>query len=82
MNEPTRRVCFVAPFGLRQKTTIWARTLPLARELVARGWAATILIPPWDSPQDSGRRWVEDGVELVNVALGGGTPAVVRRLLH
>ncbi len=82
MTKPTRRVCFVAPFGLRQKTTIWARTLPLARQLIARGWAATILIPPWDSPQDSGKRWVEDGVELVNVALGGGTLAVVRRLLH
>ena len=82
MTKSNWRVCFVAPFGLRQKTTIWARTLPLARQLVARGWSATILIPPWDSPQDSGKRWVEDGVELVNVALGGGTVAVVRRLLH
>ncbi len=81
MTAPHRRVCFVAPFGLRQKTTIWARTLPLARELVARGWAATILIPPWDSPQDSGKRWVEDGVALLNVALDGGTPVVLRRLL-
>ncbi len=62
MTEPNRRLCFVAPFGLRQKTTIWARTLPLAQQLVARGWSATIVIPPWDSPQDSGRRWTEQGV--------------------
>lgn len=81
MTKPNRRVCFVAPFGLRQKTTIWARTLPLAQQLAARGWAATIVIPPWDSPQDSGRRWSEHGVELVNVALSGGTPSVLRRLL-
>ena len=81
MTEPTRRVCFVAPFGLRQKTTIWARTLPLARQLAERGWAAAIVIPPWDSPQDSGRRWVEQGVELTNVDLGGGTAAVLRRMM-
>ena len=82
MKEANRRVCFVAPFGLRQKTTLWARTLPLAQQLVVRGWSATLVIPPWDSPQDGGQRWDERGVEVVNVALGGGTLAVLRRLLR
>lgn len=75
-------VCFVAPFGLRQKTTVWARTLPLAKELVQRGEQATILIPPWDSKSDAGKGWSEDGVEVVNVALSGGIPAITRRLLQ
>ena len=75
-------VCFVAPFGLGQKTTVWARTLPLARELVRLGWEATILIPPWDTPADAGRRWRQDGVELVNVTLQGGLAATTYRLLH
>ncbi|MBP8294274.1 MAG: glycosyltransferase, partial [Caldilineaceae bacterium] len=75
-------VCFVAPFGLGHKTTVWARTLPLARELVCLGWEATILIPPWDTPADAGRRWRQEGVELVNVALQGGLAATTYRLLH
>jgi glycosyltransferase involved in cell wall biosynthesis len=78
----TRHVCFVAPFGLGQKTTIWARTLPLARQLVARGWRATILLPPWDTPDDAGRTWQDGGVDLVNVTLAGGIPGTTRRLLR
>ncbi len=74
-------ILYVAPFGLGKKTTIWARTLPLARELVARGHRATIVIPPWDTPEDAGKTWEEDGVTLVNVALDGGIPLTVRRML-
>jgi hypothetical protein len=76
------RVCFVAPFGLGHKTTVWARTLPLARTLTHKGWSATILIPPWDTPGDSGRRWLDDGVSIVNVELSGGMFGVTFRLLH
>ena len=82
MNLPSRHVCFVAPFGLGQKTTVWARTLPLAKQLVAHGWRATILIPPWDTPQDAGRSWTDEGVSVVNVATKGGTVPTTRRLLR
>ncbi len=75
------RITFVAPFGLGQKTTIWARTLPLARHLVRRGCAVTVLIPPWDTPQDAGKIWVDEGVRVVNVALAGRLPTVMLRLL-
>ncbi len=78
----SRRVCFVAPFGLGQKTTVWARTLPLARALAAYGWRPTILIPPWDTPQDAGRRWRDGGVEIVNIALTGGLLVQTQRLLY
>ncbi len=75
------RIAFVAPFGLGQKTTVWARTLPLAKELVQLGHAAQIIIPPWDTPEDSGRSWVDEGVDLVNVTLDGGIPGTVLRML-
>lgn len=76
------KVVFIAPFGLGQKTTVWARTLPLAQSLVKQGHNASILIPPWDTPTDSNRSWSVDGVEIVNVALAGGLAATVLRLLR
>lgn len=75
------RILFVAPFGLRQKATVWARILPLARQLAANDCFVTLLIPPWDSPEDRGRSWGDDGVEVVNVKLLGGLPSITRRLL-
>jgi glycosyltransferase involved in cell wall biosynthesis len=81
MNTPLR-ISFVAPFGLGQKTTVWARTLPLARELVRHGWQVNILIPPWDTPSDASKCWVDQGVELINVALTGGVVGTVARLLR
>lgn len=78
----TSDIVFVAPFGLGQKTTVWARTLPLARGLVARGHRVTIVIPPWDTPADSGRAWTEDGVKVVNVKVDGGLPAILWRMMR
>jgi glycosyltransferase involved in cell wall biosynthesis len=63
------RLAFVAPFGLRAKGTTRARALPLARTLAKHGYETALFIPPYDSPEDSGRRWVEDGVDITNVAL-------------
>lgn len=75
------RITFIAPFGLGQKTTVWARTLPLARFLVTQGHAVMVIIPPWDSPRDAGKRWTDQGVSVVNVSLTGGIPAVVARMI-
>ena len=74
------QIVFVAPFGLRQKSTVWARTLPLARQLCRHGHCVTILIPPWDSPVDAGQSWCDDGVRIVNVGLAGGLPCVLWRM--
>jgi glycosyltransferase involved in cell wall biosynthesis len=63
------RIAFVAPFGLRAKGTTRARALPLARALARRGHTVALFIPPYDSPEDSGRRWTDDGVDVINVAL-------------
>ena len=75
-------IVYVAPFGLGQKTTVWARTLPLAQQMVARDHRAAIIIPPWDTPADAGARRTDGGVDLVNVTLGGGPVMVTRRMLR
>jgi glycosyltransferase involved in cell wall biosynthesis len=62
-------VVMIGPFGLQPKGTMSARALPMAKALVARGHAVTLLIPPWDHPADAGREWEEDGVRIVNVPL-------------
>ena len=56
--------------------------MPLARGLVARGHQVTIVIPPWDTPADSGRAWVDGGVAVVNVRLGGGLSAILWRMMR
>lgn len=76
------RIVFVAPFGLKHKTTVWARTLPIAQALVAAGHSATILIPPWDSPEDAGKSETIGGVPMQQLSLAGGLPATVRRLVQ
>lgn len=80
---PTSRslqIVFVAPFGLRHKTTVWARTLPLAEQLVARGHRVTLLIPPWDSPADAGASETRVGVRLEQVSLRGGALGTAWRM--
>jgi glycosyltransferase involved in cell wall biosynthesis len=64
------RIAFVAPFGLRAKGTTRARALPLAAELARRGHTVALFIPPYDSPEDAGKRWQEAaGVDVINVEL-------------
>ena len=63
------RIAFVAPFGLRAKGTTRGRALPLARALARRGHQMALFIPPYDSPEDSGRCWTDGGVDVINVAL-------------
>lgn len=80
------RIAMVGPFGLRRKATMHARALPLARALAARGHQVSLLIPPWDSPQDAGRRWTDAGVAITNIDLPPSMPGlkhvtITRRLV-
>lgn len=70
------RIACIAPFGLRARGTTAARVLPLAVELARRGHEVAVFIPPYDSPEDSGRSWRAGGLEVVNVSLPG--PLAVR----
>ncbi len=64
----------VGPFGLRSRGTMRVRALPLAKALVRRGHGVTLLLPPWQNPEDAGRVWDEDGVRIENAALPVGVP--------
>jgi glycosyltransferase involved in cell wall biosynthesis len=62
-------VVMIGPFALQPKGTTSARAFPLARALAQRGHRVTILIPPYDNPDEAGRAWVEDGVRLENLVV-------------
>ena len=68
------RISIIGPFGLRPKGTMSVRALPLARALVARGHAVRVILPPWDFPEDAGRRLHDAGVEVENIELSAGVP--------
>ncbi len=66
------RIAFLAPFALHPKGTTRWRILPLAQALAAAGHTVRVIIPPYDWPAHSGRRWWAQGVEVVNVAVPAG----------
>lgn len=69
------RIALLAPFGLRAKGTARARTLPLAHALARRGHTVAVFIPPYDSTEDAGRQWRDDGVDVIHVSLPSGVPS-------
>lgn len=62
-------VVMIAPFAFKPKGTVRARAFPIARALSRRGHRVTILLPPYDHLEDSGRVWEQDGVRLENARL-------------
>ena len=64
MTPEPNRVLMLGTFGFRPKATLRARALGIAQALVARSWWAAIGTTPWDYPDDAGKQWEEDGVEL------------------
>jgi glycosyltransferase involved in cell wall biosynthesis len=77
----------VGGFGLRRRGTMARRALPLGKALAAREHRIGLLLPPWSCPEDSGRRWEEDGVHISNIVLPPDIPLVkdiviTWRLLH
>jgi glycosyltransferase involved in cell wall biosynthesis len=63
------RIALIAPFAFHPKGTTHWRVRPLARALAAQGHAVRIVIPPYDWPAHSGRRWQDGGVQVVNVVV-------------
>jgi len=56
------------------------RALPMAQALAGRGHAVTLLLPPWQNPEDEGRCWEEGGVAVENIALPPGVPGLFHLL--
>ncbi len=74
-------IAFVGPFALAPKSTMRVRALPIAQELVRRGHRVTVLLPPWDNPDDSGAIKEDDGVRIENLSLPRRIPLVESGLL-
>ena len=72
------RIAMIGPFGLDPKGTMRVRALPLAKGLVARGHAAYMIMPPWQSPEKAPCRWEDGGVALEYVPLGPAVPLVAQ----
>lgn len=64
----------VGAFGFRPRATMRVRALPLAQALVRRGHRVTLLLPPWQTPEDAGRTYEEGGVRVENVPLPAPVP--------
>lgn len=68
------KIVMIGPFGMRPRGTMSVRALPLAQALIARGHEVTLLLPPWQNPEDAGQVWNEGGVHIENMALPAGVP--------
>ncbi len=68
------KIVTVGPFGFQPRMTMRMRALPLAKALARRGHVVTLLLPPWQNPEDAGRCWEDEGVRVENVTLPRGVP--------
>jgi len=67
-------VVIVGPFGLKPRGTMSVRALPMARALAARRHNVSVLLPPWQNPEDAGQCWEEEGVTVENIPLPPRVP--------
>ncbi len=70
----------VGPFGLQPRGTMAVRALSMAKALAARGHIVTLLLPPWQNPEDAGRCWEEDGIAIENISLPPRLPLLFHAL--
>jgi len=75
------KVVMLGPFGLRPKGTVSKRALPMAHALARRGYRVTVILPPWDYPEDAGHRFESDGVQVCNIALPPRLPLLGHLLI-
>jgi glycosyltransferase involved in cell wall biosynthesis len=68
------KVVMVAPFARRPKATTSARVLPLARALAERGHRVTVLVPPYDNPDESGVQLDFGGAKVASLRVDGRVP--------
>ena len=72
----------IGPFGLHPNKTMQSRALGLARPLVQQGHDVAMFMPPWHTPAEANKRWIEDGVHLRYSSLGGGPLGITRTLVR
>ena len=62
-------IVMIGPFAFKPKGTVSARAFFIARALARHGHRVTVLMPPYDNLDDSGRIWEQDGVRLENMTM-------------
>lgn len=60
-------ISIVAPFAMYPKGTVSVRALPIAKALVDRGHNVSIIVPPFDNIDESGKFYEIGGVAIYNV---------------
>ena len=73
-------IVMIGPFGMRPRGTMSARALPMALALAARGHSVTLLLPPWQNPEDAGQCWKKNGVAIENIPLPPSIPGLFHLL--
>lgn len=58
----------LAPFGIRPKSTLALRMLPLAQALVRQGHHVCIVAPPFHNPEDAGTQVMYDQVLVLHTS--------------
>ena len=76
------RIAMVGPFGLHPNKTMASRALGLARPFFQQGHAVKIFMPPWQTPEEAGKSWQIDGVDIRYVPLRGSVLGITRRLVQ
>jgi glycosyltransferase involved in cell wall biosynthesis len=74
------KILYLAGFAWEPKGTVRSRAFPLAVEMVRRGHEVTLLIAPYDNLVHSGRRFVSEGVQVINLEISGRGALVLARL--
>lgn len=68
------RIAMVGPFAFRPKGTVPLRIMPIAQRLAQAGHRVSIFLPPYDNPQESGKRTTVDDIPVNNIRLGPEWP--------
>lgn len=76
------QISMIGPFGFHPNKTMQSRAFGFARALVKMGHDVGIYMPPWHTPDEADKHWVEDGVRIRYVPLNGGVLGITRRLVH
>ena len=72
----------VGAFGFHPNKTMRSRAMGLARALVTRGHTVKLFMPPFHTPAEADKSWVEDGVAIRNVSLKGGMVGTTRNMIR
>jgi glycosyltransferase involved in cell wall biosynthesis len=67
MSKLPLRVVMVAPFSVYPKGTVPIRMLPIAVNMVKRGYEVSIVVPPYDNQSESGKEYLLQGVCIFNI---------------